>query len=188
MDAYEAIKIISRERNNSIVVSTMTPTRYWQDISDVDHMDLPIYGAMGKASSVALGIALAKPDEKVVILDGDGGLLTNLGSIVTIADQSPKNLIHFVFEDGVYFTTGGQPIPSAGKVDFAGIARSSGIIESYSFDDLENFSIELPSIMKKEGPIFVCLKVNHSDHIPTATNKSTKESIIKLRKILNSED
>ena len=188
MDANEAIKIISRERNDAIVVSTMTPTRYWQDVSKSEHLDLPIYGAMGKASSVALGLALAKPNDKVIILDGDGGLLTSLGSVVTIADQSPKNLIHFVFEDGVYFTTGGQPIPGAGKVDFAGIARSSGIVESYSFDDLENFSIELPNIMKKEGPIFVCLKVKHSDYIPLATNKSTKKSSIKLREILDSED
>ncbi|MFL2764099.1 MAG: thiamine pyrophosphate-dependent enzyme [Dehalococcoidia bacterium] len=188
MDANEAINIISRERKGAIVVSTMTPTRYWQDVSDSEHLDLPIYGAMGKASSVALGIALAKPNDKVIILDGDGGLLTNLGSVVTVADQSPKNLIHFVFEDGVYFTTGGQPIPGAGKVDFAGIARSSGIKESYSFDDLENFSIELPNIMKKEGPIFVCLKVKNSNYIPVATNKSTKDSSIKLRKILNSGD
>ena len=90
MDANEAINIISRERNDAIVVSTMTPTRYWQDVSNSENLDLPIYGAMGKASSVALGIALAKPNDKVIILDGDGGLLTNLGSVVTIADQSPK--------------------------------------------------------------------------------------------------
>ena len=188
MNAHEAIKIISREREDAIVVSTMTPTRYWQDVSDSEDLDLPIYGAMGKASSVALGIALARKKNKVIVLDGDGGLLTSLGSVVTIADQAPKNLIHFVFEDGVYFTTGGQPIPGAGKIDFAGIARSSGIVVSYSFDDLESFSIELPNIMQKEGPIFICLKVNHSDYIPPAKNKSTKDSSIKIREILQSVD
>ena len=93
----------------------MTPNRYWESVSSNKDLDLPIFGAMGKASSVALGLALARPDKRIVVLDGDGGLLMNLGSLVTIADQEPDNLVHFVFEDGMYFTTGGQPVPGAGQ-------------------------------------------------------------------------
>jgi hypothetical protein len=66
----------------------------------------------------------------------------------------------------VYFTTGGQPVPGAGKFDFAGIAREAGIKESYGFDNLEDFVSELPGIMKKKGPVFVCLKVAHPDEVP----------------------
>ena len=107
--AFDAIRAIERQRGDAIVVSTMTPNSYWKAVSTDRELDLPIYGGMGKASSVALGLALAVPDRKIMVLDGDGGLLMNLGSLVTIAEQRPGNLVHVVFEDGVYFTTGGQP-------------------------------------------------------------------------------
>ena len=68
----------------------MTPNRYWELISNNPDMDLPIFGAMGKASSVGLGLALAKPEEKIWVLDGDGSILMNLGSLVTISEQKPK--------------------------------------------------------------------------------------------------
>ena len=98
---------------------------------------------------------------KVLVLDGDGGLLMNLGSLVTIAGQQPRNLVHFVFEDGVYNTTGGQPVPGAGTFDLAEMARSAGFAESYQFDNLEDLVSELPGIIEQSGPVFVSLKVAH---------------------------
>ena len=163
--ATEAIAAINRVRDDAIVVSTMTPNRYWESVSQNRELDLPIFGAMGKASSVALGLALAVPDRKVVVLDGDGALLMNLGSLVTIAGQEPPNLLHFVFEDGVYLSTGGQPVPGAGNFDLAAMAKGAGITKSYQFDDLEDFVSELPSIMKQRGPVFVCLKVTHPEEM-----------------------
>lgn len=166
ISAIEAIKAINQRRNDAIVVSIMTPSRYWAQISENPELDLPIFGAMGKASSVALGLALAQPDKKILVLDGDGSLLMNLGSMVTVASQQPKNFIHFVFEDGEYFTTGGQPVPGAGKFNLAAIAEASGYLESYQFDDFEDFVSELPSIFLKEGPIFISLKVVNSQDAP----------------------
>ena len=168
-----------------MVVGTMTPVKYWAAVSTDPDLDLPIFGAMGKASSVALGLALARPDKKVVVLDGDGALLMNLGSLVTIAEQEPANLVHFVFEDGVYFTTGGQPVPGAGRSSLAGMAKDAGIKESYEFDDLEDLASELPEIMKKKGPVFVCLKVIHTEEAPefqiTRTREAMKRLAAKLR-------
>ena len=183
--SFEAIKAINRERGDAIVVTTMTPTRYWETVSDKPELDLPIFGGMGKASSVALGVALARPDKRVVVLDGDGGLLMNLGTLVTIAAQEPENLVHIVFEDGVYATTGSQPVPGAGKFKLAAMARDAGIEESYEFDDLEDFSSELPDIVRKKGPVFVCLKVNHPDGVPGlyigSTGAAMKRLAAKLR-------
>lgn len=176
----DAITAINRERGDALVVSTMTPNRYWEQVTDKPDLDLPVFGAMGKASSMGLGLALAQPDKKVVILDGDGGLLMNLGSLVTIAGQEPANLIHFVFEDGVYFTTGSQPIPGAGIFDLATIAKGAGFKESYVFDDLEDFASELPNIMNATGPIFVCLKVNHPDGGPDFFMGSTKDAMNRM--------
>ena len=178
--AFEAIKSINRERENAVVLSSMTPNRYWEAVTTRPELDLPVFGAMGKMSSVALGLALACPDRKVVVLDSDGALLMNLGSLVTIAEQEPPNLVHFVFEDDVYFTTGGQPVPGAGKFDFAGIAREAGIKESYGFDNLEDFVSELPAIMKQKGPVFVCLKVSNSDDIPEFRLGNTAASMKRL--------
>lgn len=175
--AFEAITAIERLRADSIVVSTMTPNSYWKSVSEDRTLDLPIYGGMGKASSVALGLALAVPDRKILVLDGDGGLLMNLGSLVTIAEQQPRNLVHVVFEDGVYFTTGAQPVPGAGSMDLAGIARAAGIEESYQFSDLEDFVTALPDLMEKAGPVFVCLKVSHGDDVPPIELESTGDAM-----------
>lgn len=162
----------------------MTPNRYWEQVSSNPCLDLPIFGAMGKASSVALGLALAQPDRKIFVLDGDGALLMNLGSLVTIAGQQPTNLVHFVFEDGVYFTTGGQPIPGMNRFNLAGIAKESGITEAFQFDDLENFVTLLPSILDKNGPVFVSLKVVNPPDAPGMYMKSTRDSMNRLSKTL----
>ena len=185
--AFDAIRAIERQRGDAIVVSTMTPNSYWKAVSTDRDLDLPIYGGMGKASSVALGLALAVPDRKIMVLDGDGGLLMNLGSLVTIAEQRPGNLVHVVFEDGVYFTTGGQPVPGAGNLDLAGMARAAGIDESYEYSDLEDFVTELPELLKKSGPVFVCLKVSHGDDVPALELESTGDAMRRLADKLSGE-
>ncbi len=178
--SVEAVTAIHRERKDAIVVSTMSPNRYWDAVSADKDLDLPIFGGMGKASSVALGLALAQPDKKVLVLDGDGGLLMNLGTLVTIAGQGPKNMVHFVFDDGVYFTTGAQPVPGEGRFDLAGMAREAGYSLSYRFDDLEEFASELPGILDKDGPVFVCLKVSHEGEPPEVHIGSTRDAMRRL--------
>ena len=81
---------------------------------------------MGKASSFGLGVALARPDIKVVVLDGDGSLLMNLGALVTIAALAPKNLLHVVLQGSTYDTSGGQPTPGQGILDWATVAKGGG--------------------------------------------------------------
>ena len=178
--SMDAATAISRERGDAIVVGTMTPNRYWEAVTTHPDLDLPIFGAMGKASSVALGLALACPDRKIVVLDGDGAILMNLGSLVTIAEQAPQNLVHIVFEDGVYQTTGSQPVPGAGIFDLAEMARGAGIGESFEFSDLEEFASELPGIMTRKGPVFVCLKVDHPDEPPEFHMGSTRDAMKRL--------
>ena len=176
----EAVKAISRERKDAIVVSTMSPNRYWEAVSSDKDLDLPIFRGMGKASSVALGLALARPDKRVMVLDGDGGRLMNLGTLVTIAGQRPRNLVHFVFDDGVYFTTGAQPVPGEGRFDLAGMAREAGYSQSYRFDDLEEFVSELPGILDKDGPVFISLKVSHEGESPEVYIGSTRDAMRRL--------
>ena len=83
------------------------------------------FGAMGLGSSCALGFALGQPDRRVIVLDGDGSLLMNLGTLVTIGAAAPKNLVHFVCRNGTYEANGGHPIPQR-DVDFTGLAQAAG--------------------------------------------------------------
>ena len=184
INGLDAIKAINDRRGEALVVGIMTPNRYWEQVSERPELDLPIFGGMGKASSVALGLALARPDRKVLVLDGDGSLLMNLGTLVTIAGQAPANLVHFVFEDGVYFTTGGQPIPGAGAFNLAEMADAAGYRESLVFDDLEDFVSELPGVMEKQGPVFVNLKVVHGDDVPPLEVKSTRDAMRRVKEAL----
>lgn len=166
MDSFEALKVISQHRDNAIVVATMTANREWHQISTNPDLDLMFTGAMGKASSVGLGLALARPDKRVIVLDGDGSLLMNLGGLVTVASMAPTNLIHFVFENNIYRVSGGQPVPGAGKLNFASLARNAGYASVHEFEDLEGLENNIKTIINQAGPTFVCLK------IPPVTEKS----------------
>ena len=187
ISSLDAVKAINEARADAVVVGTMTPNRYWDSVSDNPDLDLPIFGGMGKASSVALGIAIAQPDKKVMCLDGDGSLLMNLGALVTIAGVAPENLVHFVFEDSVYFTTGGQPVPGSGKFDLSAMARDAGFAASYEFSDLEDLASELPRIMEQTGPVFVCLKVSHPPAPPPFYIGNTGSAMKRLARQFRSE-
>ena len=165
MKRDECLKVLAHYHTDQIVVAAYQAAQEWLVIKP-HVLNYTAIGAMGQASSHALGLALGRPNIRVLVLDGDGSLLMNLGSLVTIAGQEPENLVHFLFEDGVYFTTGSQPVPGAGRVSLAGMAKDAGFRHSHEFDNLEDFASELPSIMKEPGPVFVCLKVDHPDEQP----------------------
>ena len=114
---------------------------------------------MGQGSSHGLGFAIGVPERRVWVLDGDGSLLMNLGTLVTIAEAAPENLIHFVFENGTYEANGAHPIPGAGIVRLAGIAREAGIRNVHEFSEPEALAEALPDILTAPGPTFVDLKV-----------------------------
>ncbi|MDQ2763522.1 MAG: thiamine pyrophosphate-dependent enzyme [Pseudomonadota bacterium] len=106
-----------------------------------------------------MGLALAQPNKRVVLFDSEGDILMSLGQLPTIAEQAPVNFYHFVLDNEVYATTGGQPVPGAKHVDYAGIARASGYPRAHSFADIASFDRELPGILAAPGPVFVVLKV-----------------------------
>ncbi len=149
----DSVAAIAKLRGDAVCVSTMTQSGYWAKESKRADLDVYISNGMSKASSVALGIALGRPDRKVVTLDGDGSLLMNLGSLVTVAGMKPANFYHFVFDNGIYAVTGGQPVPH--RADFKGLALASGYRAAYDFDDLESLTTELPRIMREPGPVLV---------------------------------
>ena len=156
----KALEMLSEHRTEEVVVTTMSSARVWPTVTSRPDLDLPLKGCMGKASSLGLGVALARPDVKVVVLDGDGSLLMNLGSLVTIAGLAPKNLVHVVFEGGTYDSSGGQPTPGQGVMDWAAVAKGAGYAQAASIDTEEELSAQWPDLLKAEGPVFVRISVD----------------------------
>jgi phosphonopyruvate decarboxylase len=123
-------------------------------------------GAMGLTSSHALGFALAMPDRRIILLDGDGSLLMNLGCLVTIAEAAPRNLIHFVCQNGTYEANGGHPIPGQDRVDFAAMAKGAGYAHTHEISDLADFNDRIDGILAEDGPVFVDLKLEPGEKSP----------------------
>jgi sulfopyruvate decarboxylase subunit beta len=160
IEGGRAIELIGQLRTDEVVVTTMSTAKAWPAVSKKPDLDLPLRGCMGKASSLGLGIAIAQPNRRVIVLDGDGSLLMNLGSLVTIAGMAPKNLVHVVFEGHSYDTSGGQPTPGEGRADLAGLALAAGYRSAVTIDDEGELARALPDLLSAEGPAFACIKVN----------------------------
>lgn len=153
----DALEIISRNRGEAIVVLSYLG-KDWPVVPS-HPPELSFVGCMGKAAPYALGLALAKPDQRVIVLEGDGSLLMNLGTLVTIANMAPENFVCFLFENGIYQTTGGHQIPAERDVSFAGMATAAGFRRVHDFDDVDQLRGHIAEILKGTGPTFVNLEV-----------------------------
>ena len=165
MKRDEMLKVLARHRTDEIVVAVYKAAQDWIHIAPSD-LNYTFTGAMGQGSSHALGLALGRPDKRVVVLDGDGSLLMNLGTLVTIANAAPKNFVHCVCENGTYETNGAVPIPTHGGFTFTGLAREAGYPKTYTFDNLEDWDKNLDTLLKEDGPILVDLKVEPGEDYP----------------------
>src|SRR5215216_5814263 len=156
------LKALARHvTDRDIVIPVYTAAFDWLSIRP-HPLNYLAHGAMGLAASHALGLALGRPDRRVIVLDGDGSLLMNLGSLVSIAEAAPRNLIHFVCENGTYEANGGHPIPNRGRVDFTGFARAAGYRDVHMFSELKMFEQQVGAVLAQDGPVFVDLKVTPS--------------------------
>jgi thiamine pyrophosphate-dependent acetolactate synthase large subunit-like protein len=159
MDTAEVLKVYNRHRGDAIVVPGRGG-RHWVNISEKRNRDLELGDpAMGGHASFAMGLALALPGERIVLFDSDGDLQMGMGILATIAEQQPRNFHHFMLDNEVYATTGGQPVPHAKAIRYHDIARACGYSGAYAYDNLETFSINVERILSEPGPVFVALKV-----------------------------
>jgi sulfopyruvate decarboxylase subunit beta len=160
MKRDECFGILARHITDEAVVATYSSAVDWVELKPRPLNYLSI-GAMGLDSSHGLGLALGRPDKRVVVLQGDGSLLMNLGSLVTIAAVAPNNLVHFVAHNETYEANGGHPIPNP-KVDFASMARAAGYAATYDFSDLRMFEQQVAHVLEQDGPVFATLHVEPS--------------------------
>jgi sulfopyruvate decarboxylase subunit beta len=158
MTTRQVLEILARHRGGRVVVTTMTAVGVWPQISDTPLDFAYIPSAMGHGASLGLGLALAQPDRGVIVVNGDGGMLMSLGSLVTLA-CTPADLYLMILDNGLYEVTGGQPTPGAGRIDFAGLARAAGISRVYAFTELSAWEQGAAEALAGPGPVMIWLKV-----------------------------
>jgi sulfopyruvate decarboxylase subunit beta len=140
MQRIDALRIAYPDIADDIVVTIMGAVA--AELYSLGHRSNFFYlqHAMGLASSLGLGLALSKPNKRVIVLDGDGSLLMNLGTLSTLAWYSPKNLIHVAFDNESLLSVGGFPTASSAGADLAGIAEKSGYTHAATVRTIEDFT------------------------------------------------
>src|SRR5260370_24559428 len=121
----DVLRAIAGARGNAICVPTMTTSPAWRTIAP-DDLSVGCVGFMGGASALGLGLALGAPDRRVIVFDGDGSLLMQLGSLATIAGAAPRNLPHLLVKNGLYHASGAPETPGGPGGDFPAMAEGAG--------------------------------------------------------------
>src|ERR671916_2597375 len=139
----EALRAVYPSLENCVVVTIMGAVA--AELQSIGHRPNFFYlqHAMGLASSMGLGIALSRPELKVVVFDGDGSILMNLGGLTTLARYRPPNLVHVVFDNESLLSVGGFPTATATGTDLAGIARAAGVPVVQAADTIDSFQAAL---------------------------------------------
>ena len=153
----EAFKLIVNEIGNYPIISANGFLS--RDLFEMGEKASNFYmiGSMGLASSIGLGVALKNPKKKVYVFDGDGNILMNLGSMVTIGSIKPKNFVHIVFDNNSHDSTGGQPTNSS-HVDLGRIAKAAKI-KTYKVTTKNQIRKIISKIKNESGPIFIHVKI-----------------------------
>jgi thiamine pyrophosphate-dependent acetolactate synthase large subunit-like protein len=121
-----------------------------------------IWNSLGLAPSIGLGLALAQPERRVIVLDGDGGTLMNPGALVTMARLAPPNLLHIVWDNGQYQLTGGQPTATATVTDLAAMGRGAGFQHRAAVTTISEFQTGLKTWLTEPGPWPVVARIDNS--------------------------
>jgi thiamine pyrophosphate-dependent acetolactate synthase large subunit-like protein len=165
MSLADALQVLHAVRGDSVLVTSMAAAREWAVRFPPHPLDLiHVPSSMGQAPAWGLGLALARPERRVIVCCGDGSLLMNLGCLVTITAAAPPNLTLLVFDNGAYEVTGGQPTPAAltrsGNVDFGGLARSAGFTTVHEFSTAGEWRESAGRVLSTSGPVCVILRVS----------------------------
>lgn len=184
MSAREALEVVARHRDERIVVTTMTAVGLWPGLSDtpLDFAYMP--SAMGQGPALGLGLALAQPGRGVIVVNGDGSTLMNLGCLATLAAH-PADVYLIVMDNGLYEVTGGQPHAGAGCVDFTLLAQGAGIQRACTFAEASAWAAAAAEALSGPGPVVIVLQIaGRLGQKTPAPPRSMREQIARLRAAL----
>ncbi len=153
-------RLVGRLKHEEAVVGGIGNTNF--DLWAAGHRPQNFYmlGSMGLAAPIALGVALAQPNRRVVGLEGDGSILMQLGSLATIANLKPRNLAIVIMDNASYQITGAQPTATAGGADIVAIARGCGIDRSVWADEEAHFEKLVDRAIAEDGPWLIACRID----------------------------
>src|SRR5437763_5732352 len=159
MKRIEALNAVYPRLENRIVVTIMGAVA--AELQSIGHRPNFFYlqHAMGLASSMGLGIALARPERQVVVFDGDGSVLMNLGGLTTLARYRPRNLVHVVFDNESLLSVGGFPTATSTGSDLAGIAAAAGVPHTTTARTIDEFTTEFRNALTRRELTTLVAKV-----------------------------
>lgn len=164
----QLLQPLAEHRSDEVVVTTMSVVRPWGLLSDSDLDFASADSAMGHAADLALGIALARPDRRVICLNGDGSMLMCLGTLATAVEVAARNYLLVVCDNGEYEITGHQAVPAAGRVDYAALAEAAGFRHVFHFEEARPWAAAVPEILDLAGPTFVHVRTKPGEQGPIA--------------------
>jgi thiamine pyrophosphate-dependent acetolactate synthase large subunit-like protein len=158
---------ILRERGDALVVTGLGSSSYDAAAAGDTPLNFYLWGAMGGAAMVGLGLALAQPKRQVLVITGDGEMLMGLGALVTIASEKPANLAIVVLDNEHYGETGMQATHTGRGADLAGIALAAGFAEALTIRTEQELESQASKVFKGEGPLFAVIKIS-ADPVPAS--------------------
>jgi sulfopyruvate decarboxylase subunit beta len=182
----DCLRAVYSELENCLVVTIMGATA--AELHSLGHRSNFFYlqHAMGLASSTGLGLALSLPDQKIVVFDGDGSLLMNLGSLSTMARYRPGNLVHVVFDNESLLSVGGFPTATSTGTDLEGVARAAGIPTVRTVRTVEDFSTTVRDALDETQLTTVIAKVEPTGPAGYVINLSLVENRFQFRRYIQS--
>jgi sulfopyruvate decarboxylase subunit beta len=182
----DCLRSIYPELENCLVVTIMGAVA--AELHSLGHRPNFFYlqHAMGLASSTGLGLALCLPEQKVIVIDGDGSLLMNLGTLSTMARYRPRKLVHVVFDNESLLSVGGFPTATSTGTDLQGIARASGIPRVTTVRTVENFKAAVTAAVRDNELTTIIAKVEATGPSAYVTDLSLLENRFQFRRHIQS--
>jgi len=160
LDRRDVVKTLLANRDRALVVAGLGAPA-WDCAAAGDHpLNFYLWGAMGSAAMIGLGLALAQPERRVIVITGDGEMLMGLSSLATVAVQAPRNLVLVVLDNERYGETGMQATHTASGIDLAGMAQAAGFARVCTVRDAAQLSVAAALVREAPGPVMAVIKVS----------------------------
>ena len=165
LNRREVVKALLADRGELLVVAGLGGTVWDCTAAGDTPLNFYLWGAMGSAAMIGLGLATAQPDRRVLVISGDGEQLMGLGGLATIGVEQPRNLAIAVIDNEHFGETGMQPTHTAGAVDLAAVASAAGFTQAGVAKDEASLNAMIPMVREAAGPVLLVVKVN-TDSLP----------------------
>lgn len=152
MNRLQATRYLVQQLTDEPIIASLGNPKYDLFSAQDRPQNFYMWNSMGMASSMGLGLAMARPQQKVIVLDGDGALLMNLNSLTTAAARMPQNLIHVIWDNRQFELTGGQPTHTAYRADLGYIARGAGFEKVEMVETQAAFEHAFTRALREPGP------------------------------------